>query len=79
MSDQDRQPDQHGVDVSFAAVAGEDPRDGLAHPVDDEVDGGRGDVPDLAGAESTDGPPEEPTLSSMLGVGPVAEGDDPVI
>lgn len=75
-------PEHHGVDVSLADVAGEDPRDGLVHEDGDaagdgDVDGDPGRDP--AGLESTDTPPEQPELSSMLGVGPVTEGDDPVI
>lgn len=64
-------PSHHrAVDVPLAEVAAEDPAVSIEH----ESEATTGPV-DL-GAADNDTPPEEPTLTSLQGLGPVSDGDD---
>lgn len=62
--------EHHPVDVSLAEVAHEDP----TTSVEREADATGDPVP---GAESSnDTAPEEPSISTVTGIGPVSDGDD---
>lgn len=62
------------IEVSFDEVAAESPDESVAQE-GDALDAA-GDGPAAPDGESAnDTPPEEPTISSMLGGGPVGEGD----
>lgn len=75
-------PADSGLEVSFAQVAAEPAADSVSHEheatgelEDDEA----GAPPSESAATEENDTPRQPTISSMLGVGPVTPGDDPTI
>lgn len=75
--DQPAAVDGDDVDVSYAQVAAEDADESVAREAEAlDGPGGEGGLDEAEQESSNDDPPEQPTISTMMGVGPVGEGDD---
>ena len=64
---------EQDIEVSFGDVAAETPDESVAHEAESLDDPAAG----AEGQESAnDTPPEQPTISSIMGGGPVSDGDE---